>query len=80
LEVMNKLREFEANDARDKVHACIFVSPDASQPPIDHSLSVTKFYINFVRFQMGKDQNLDVLGFVGKSIGLPPGLPSWVLE
>jgi hypothetical protein len=77
---MNKLRESEATDARDKVHACMFVSTDASQPPIDCSLSVVNFYINFLRFQMGKDQNLDVLGFVGKSIGLPPGLPSWVLE
>jgi len=78
LKVMDKLREFEASDARDKVYACISVSNDASHLPIDYSLSVAEVYVNFVRFQMGKDRNLNVLGFVGKSIRPPPGLPSWV--
>ena len=78
LRAMEKLRGLEASDARDKVYACISVSNDASQLPIDYSLSVADVYSNFIRFQMSKDRNLDVLGFVGKSIKPPPGLPSWV--
>ena len=78
LQAMDQLREFEASDARDKVYACISVSDDASQLPIDYSLSVAEVYSNFFRFQTGMDRNLDVLGFVGKSIKPPAGLPSWV--
>lgn len=74
LEAMNKLREFEATDAQDKVYACMSVSTDACQPPADYSPSVVNVYNTFVRFQMGKDQNLDVLRVVGKPIGPPPRL------
>jgi hypothetical protein len=77
--VLKHLRKYEATDNRDKIYAGLGLASDycSGEMPVDYRLSVAEVYIELVRYHLRKSQNLEFLGFVGRSEKQTPGLPNW---
>ena len=81
VQVVDYLRQYDASDPRDKIYAGIGLvthfTPGTMK--VDYRLSVVEVYIEFVRYTIDIDQNLDILAYATEPARTPQGISS-ILE